>query len=603
MLMRITSTLLSLTVAAGIAVAAPQEVKVGEFGRNARNTTAVGIEQFSNAQRARILGATVNGRAVMGKNLDKASTLRVPAKSKAATSAPEVIVDTPEGTPYIYARKGDGFMVFYGYVFPHEQNGQALNAVFAADGKTVYIQDPISSAIAYTWVKGTLDGTKITVPVGQYIMNNEEEGYGAVVYAGKLTETEEGLSYEIDKTITEITYNIGADGVISLEDKFTTTDDYPDYVVTAFWDDDEGWSGYADYNSSYSPFTDTMSTLPEGAPAPSDWLMTSTDYENGGTKKTFVSVSVDGDKMYIGNLLDELSDSYVTGTIADGKVTFPSNQYLGISNIAYFTYFVGGEYTIETISDPDFGDYEEIVNVAKEGITMDYDAEARTLTAAEGKAFYANAGKADVATGEGVSGFASYYDPSLKYFVEVPAIPATPVITGYGDYFDDYGYIGISMEIPTVSTEGEDLNVNNLYYQIYTRVGDEIEPFVFYSDEYTGLEEFGLDELSEVPYTMVLLDAYGDTDIKFGGESVFFYTTLADAYGVKSIYKACGETHESPIFWFDINGTTGIDEALAKGQAAVTAVYGVDGVRRNGLTRGINIVRMNDGSVRKMFVR
>lgn len=123
MLMRITSTLLSLTVAASMAAAAPQTMKAGEFGRNARNTTAVGIEQFSNAQRARIVGATVNGRAFLGKNLDKVPTSRIPAKRKAAATAPEVIVDTPEGTPYLYARKGDGFMAFYGYLFPHEQNG------------------------------------------------------------------------------------------------------------------------------------------------------------------------------------------------------------------------------------------------------------------------------------------------------------------------------------------------------------------------------------------------------------------------------------------------------------------------------------------------
>ena len=72
---------------------------------------------------------------------------------------------------------------------------------------------------------------------------------------------------------------------------------------------------------------------------------------------------------------------------------------------------------------------------------------------------------------------------------------------------------------------------------------------------------------------------------------------------MKSIYKGGGETHESPIFWYDINGTTGVRDIITDGQAKVSAIYGVDGTLRSGKTRGLNIVKMSDGSVRKVVVR
>lgn len=601
--MRIFTSIFTVAVAASIAFAAPKAHKQCEFSLNSRNAEPK-AEMLTKSQRASVVGATVNGRAFLGKNVERVSSFRAPAKRRVTVADPEVIEDTPEGTPFVYARKGDGFMSFYGFIIDHTQNGQIMNAVFAPDGKTVYIQDPVSSAIAFTWVKGTFDGTKITVPVGQYIMYSPEEGYGAAVYAGKLTEVEDDgdkyLTYVIDESIKEITYNVGADGTVTIEDKFKSTEPAPEYVLSAFFDDDDSWSGYTDYNSSYSPFDDTATALPYGV-STTDWKLTYVDPEYDETGKTFVSVGVDGDKMYIGGLSGELKDSYITGTIKDGKVVFPSNQYLGISNTVYFTYFVGGDYSTETLED-EYGEYVAITGKAKENIELAYDADARTLAAAENEALFVNAGKADTATGEDVMEFAGYYSPSLEEFVEVAATPATPTILSADDLFDMYGCVGIQMEIPSVSTTGADINYNKLYYQIYIRVGDEIEPFVFYSDEYPGLEEYGLEEMTEVPYTMTLTGPDGD-DITFGGEEVYFYTTLADAYGVKSIYKGGGETHESPIFWYDINGTTGVKDIITDGQAKVSAIYGVDGTLRSGKTRGLNIVKMSDGSVRKVVVR
>lgn len=607
---KIFTSILSVAAATAIAMAAaPQGKTIGEFNSSVRFATP-SIEKLSASQRASIVGATVNGRAFIGKNAANNGKLAgryVKPAPPTPGQAPSVIEDTPAGTPKMYARHGDGYAPGWGYILPHDPNGQILNTVMADDNKTIYIQDPVSGAVALTWIKGTIEGSTITVPVGQYVMFDAEEGYGAVIAVGKLMEDpDEGATYVMDESVKEITYSIEADGTIKLEDKFSFTFDAsdpegavnPEYMVSIFWSDDESWSGYGDYNSSYVPFNDKVVEAPANAVF-TDWKLSAINVDSENPITSFVGVSIADDKMYISNFYRGLPGAIVEGTIADGKVTFETNQYMGVSNIAYLTYFVTGTYSVETFPDPDFGDYNEVTNTATASIVFDYDAEAKTLTAPKNAAVYFNAGRADAVTGEGVSQFDQYFGPSLSEFNEVAATPASPEILDFGDYFDDFGYIGISLYIPTVDTEGNDININKLYYVIYMRYGEEEEEFVFYPDEYVALEDLGIDEMTEVPYIMEISGFDGD-DIRYGGENVFFYTTLPDAFGVKSIYKGAGEVHESPVVWLE---TAGVNNVLTNGAATVSAVYGIDGILRSEMSHGLNIVRMSDGSVRKIFVR
>lgn|GEM_PF-3541431 len=602
------TTLLSVTAAASVAMAAtPQMMTANKLSAESRFATP-NIEKLTTLQRTHVVGANAGGQCFLGKNVENNRNLLSKAPKRLAEGeTPTVITETPDGLNWTYSRSGDGFMVFWGYIMPHVQSGQVLNAVISNDFSTIYMQDPVSSAVAGTWVKGTFDfmNSKVTIPTGQYIMYSEEEGYGAILAAGKLTQVEEDgdvyYTYVMDETTTEITYEVDPMNLgIKVEDKFFSTEEMPEYIVTLFWSDDQSWSGYADFNSVYTPFEDYITTLPYNAEA-SDWLLVSKDLDSDSEATSFVKVAVQDDKMYICGLNGEDPEACVTGTISDGKVTFPSNQYIGVSNVAYLTYFVGGEYTMTLVEDPDWGDYVEVLDTAKESIVFDYDAETQTLKAADNASMLIAAGKADLSTGV-VEPFSGFYAPTISYFNEVAATPATPEILDFGDYFDDFGYCGLSMYIPTVSTDGSYLNVNKLYYEIYTRIDGEEEPFVFYVDEYVGLADLGLEEMVEVPYTLAI-DGYDGADIRYGGATVFFYSTPADAYGVKSIYKGGDEVCESPIVWYDVKGATGVEDTLTNGSVTVAEIYSIDGVRRSSMTKGLNIVKMSDGSVRKMIVR
>ena len=100
-----------------------------------------------------------------------------------------------------------------------------------------------------------------------------------------------------------------------------------------------------------------------------------------------------------------------------------------------------------------------------------------------------------------------------------------------------------------------------------------------------------------------MIEGFDGDDIRYGGAAVFFYSTPADAYGVKSIYKGGNEVRESPIVWYDVKGATGVKDTLTNSSATVAEIYSIDGVRRSSMARGLNIVKMSDGSVRKMIVR
>lgn len=52
-----------------------------------------------------------------------------------------------------------------------------------------------------------------------------------------------------------------------------------------------------------------------------------------------------------------------------------------------------------------------------------------------------------------------------------------------------------------------------------------------------------------------------------------------------------------------INATTGINEIGSTTDAKVSEIYGVNGARKSQLTKGINIVKMSDGTVKKVLVK
>lgn len=560
--------------------------------------------QLTASQRSRAVGGIINGNAVLGDASSlSALNMQRPAKVRANADSdlPEIIRDQPEGKVERFVRSGYGYYSFYGMIFGTNQQGSVLSAVTTDDG-TVYMKDLVSSAACDTWVKGKLENDVLTIPTGQYVDYTESEGYGLVLMAGKITEVNQNgsmsFTYECDSDVKEIKFTKTSNGGYKIEDKFCSKgDDASEYLVMLVWSDDYSWSGYGDYDSTYSPLTDTVIDFPDGLPF-NDWVLKLKNPEDDTNAYRIVKVGITNDKIYIGGINTEAPENVIEGSLAAGKATFASDQYLGF-NSDRVSYFTGGTYEVTLVKDETYGDYNDVSYAPAANLTFTYNAEAKTLTSVGADAaMILNSGKA--------LGGSIYYieaggNPALSVFTEVVATPAVPKVTDFEDTFDDYGYIGMANYIPTEDVDGNFIDPAKMSYVIWFDVEGTKEKFVFYADEYPDIATLGLSELTEVPYNFESADMDGYQGIVAGGSIIYMFSQAPDAIGVQSIYTGGGERHESEIGWYSPSGI--INKAEIGSQAVPVAVYGVDGVKRSSEVSGINIVRMSDGSVRKVIVR
>lgn len=76
------------------------------------------------------------------------------------------------------------------------------------------------------------------------------------------------------------------------------------------------------------------------------------------------------------------------------------------------------------------------------------------------------------------------------------------------------------------------------------------------------------------------------------------YNTYKEENGGKDKLDAAIKAAEAFI-----NATTGINEIGSTTDAKVSEIYGVNGARKSQLTKGLNIVKMSDGTVKKVLVK
>lgn len=76
------------------------------------------------------------------------------------------------------------------------------------------------------------------------------------------------------------------------------------------------------------------------------------------------------------------------------------------------------------------------------------------------------------------------------------------------------------------------------------------------------------------------------------------YNTYEEKNGGKAKLEAAIKAAEDVI-----NASTGINEIGSTTDAKVSEIYGVNGARKSQLTKGLNIVKMSDGTVKKVLVK
>jgi hypothetical protein len=228
----------------------------------------------------------------------------------------------------------------------------------------------------------------------------------------------------------------------------------------------------------------------------------------------------------------------MTGKIEGDRLTFPL-QYGG-SLSTYLLYFCGAD---EEYKLTDAGYYDWEYNWTDGSATFDYDAETQS--------FQSNQVLLVNNSDETIDRAEKFHSPLFRPFVEQPATPADPSISGFIDmYFEMTGFNIVMLNVPLKDTEGRFLDPAKVSYQLYF---DDDEPFTLYPDEYRYLSE----PIDEVPYlftTTAQSEAFSRSNIYEKAYAIYLYETGFDRFGVQTIYRGGGEEHRSNICYHYFNG-------------------------------------------------
>ncbi len=473
-------------------------------------------------------------------------------QSHKAPARVDIISEQPEGELKTYQRSGGAMYSFWGYLFTTTQDGGAMQMVFADDGKTVYLKDPVSQAAAGTWVRAELsdDGKTLTMPLNQHITYFDEMGYGMITAWVEVAMDENGNIKAVPNLdIHEATFTIGDDGTISLNGSSGDVNSFISSGIGLIYDDDYTWTTYLDWESVYTPFDATAVELPDGI-VMEDFSMSYVD-ESGNAAGKMVKVGMMDNDVYVQGFSSLVPDGVMKGTMTETKdgyiVNFPDFQYIGVGN-SLFLYMM-------SLGIDSNGTYIEFLD----GLTFDYDAITRTMTTDGYLGVVAGALNVQELYGQPV--IAPYFDHA--------ATPANPEVIDFVDQGELGGYNYGSFHVPTVDTEGYFINPNDLYYRIYF---DDDELFTFGPDEYPYVEDF----MTDVPYFYT--EGY---DFGVGGASVYFYETGFQRVGIQSVFRGGGEEHVSDIVYMELT-----DGSAPEGSAETYAGYCDDHAAKAGLSVG-----------------
>ena len=322
----------------------------------------------SNAQLKKLPKKDVS-RSVLNANVSirKANGSVASASHRAPEDYP-IITEAPEGTVKTYKRAGDCTYVSGSSAVTGTQSGN-MEVVFAANNE-VYMKNPVCGFGSYVglnaYARGTLsaDGTTITVPLGQNLYYGSSYD-AAVATAMADYDPETGLTH--DTETTQVTYTIDNEaGTITLNGTSATK------RLTAFWTDDDSWSGYSEWNTvltEKAPLVVPDVVTPPVGLVTEDWTFAGYNSDYEATEFT-LQVGLDGTDVYIQGLCVYLPDAWVKGTLSgDGtSISVASGQFFGVYE------YEGEDYPMYLVL------YDNNTGDIATNVTLPFDAVNGTIT-------------------------------------------------------------------------------------------------------------------------------------------------------------------------------------------------------------------------------
>lgn len=483
-------------------------------------------------------------------NSGRAAT-RQHAPAKAGEAAyPDVISEEPQGTKVLYARSGEVFERQNEAKSRHYECSKYTEVIWGNDGRA-YVKSALMSWDNPVYLIGDFVGNDVVFKFPQTYNHIEWKGYHFYSFVNVLKCTDSTPGNEVYVPVSE------ADGVAN-EVRFAVQgnsmvmrDISDDKVVVGAVDENGTWNYSADWGVRFDYFEDTPVAAPEGVEV-SEWFM------SYGIEARNVKVAVKDNEMYLGNISKYFPEAWIKGTIADGKVTFKSGQYLGVDHgiSNHFCYFVGA-----TVKDETDGTDTWEMYYPTENLVFDYNAAAKTMSTDSCMMINTNAGE-----------YAWYLEafkaPMVRASVgETSNVPKAPVINTFTPYDEIWLAGNVQFDIPTLSETDSPLDTDKLYYRFYV----EDMPFTFYPDDYKSLSV----ETTDIPFSYK-----DDYDFFANGAEHRLYFRIMDVakIGLQSVYKLDGEEYVSPITVAEAPAAA-LDKVDSEKTVAAEAWYDLTGRR------------------------
>lgn len=498
---------------------------------------------------------------------DASKAKKAPAKIAPATD----VLTSVEGERQDVSITGSGYMVFFGGIYYYRDETVASHVVYGEDNE-VYIYNILPNGTTDTYVKGVKDGDKVVVQLPQTVVWDEEyeDGYNLAMY--DLIDDEDGEWYYLADD-TSLTFAVAEDGSL-------TAEGISDDKILAFGQiSNDEWSGFGVWDLSIAPFNDVAVELPSDyVPTERFWTIKMDGYGQ------FVNFAQGGEELYFQGLCANMPEAWTKASIEyedyTATVSIPQNQFLGTLDDTYLMYTKCGKLVVD----------EETGQTNFEALPDDYeyqlvwDFEEETMVSKDPDvAFIVSYSKAFIDPLTVLADFTMVHQESFD------GTPVNPFDLAYADYLVEDGYAAFTFNIPAMSTEGDCLIPEDLYYVVYV----DGEEWTFDAEEYE-IEE----NLEEIPWL------FNDYWICYGWYSdiereVDFFVEGITTLGVQSVYRYDGEETRSEIVSINLDDPTAVAPIAADKKIASVKYYGLDGREVAKPAAGIFVkkVTFEDGSV------
>ncbi len=525
---------------------------------------------------------TLSLAALVAISMNAASVSYVPQiRMSAAEVNNEIIFDKPDGTLSWLDRTCDGFVTEAFATTHGEILGSIVQMVEGDDG-FVYLNHMASEYPVDTWTRFERDGNTLVMEGVQAIYMEYDDYYDEefIVYLApmKLEVDENNRGTFVVTDDCRFVLNVGEDGSLTSADPQMLLG----VCVHTLDEDLEGndvwiWKGFGDRDIKMAPADGKLVTLPEGLDV-RNWVMFD------GYMKNFVQVAIDGEDFYVNGVDRSLPDAWVKGKIADGKVIFPSGQYLGADmEIYYYSYFCGAEFFDE---EDEEGEKYRACSYADSAIFA-YDAEAEKLTMERG--YIINS------TPEKLFPLYFYEDVSIEVQHRNPeAAPEAPYDL---EFFESNWGNSVWFQLPNIDVDGNILLVSNLYYEIY--VNGELQSFDIF-DEAGNAEKTSL-----IPYLYDDWDSFWVASEDPKDHTVYLYNDGDVIYiGIRSVYinENGEEVYSEMAYWGEPDSK---EEVLGERVPVLVKWFDLQGrpMQEKGNGVSIRVATYSDGTVESRKVR